>query len=133
MFKPPVGAIVTVTTRYRNDYIWAAEDWVYNTYENVTVMQPETWMKPDEIKVSSDTPKMPFRVIKLKNIDSFSNDMPAATHDIADIREVNVTGSKGNSYTVVVKDGIAISCTCPGFTYRRRCRHLNEVTEKEMA
>ncbi len=35
-----------------------------------------------------------------------------------------VAGSKGNTYYV---DDEAKTCTCPGFTYRGKCKHTEEV------
>jgi len=35
---------------------------------------------------------------------------------------ITVKGSKGNEYTIV--DG---QCSCPGFTYRGNCKHIDQV------
>ena len=37
-----------------------------------------------------------------------------------------VEGSKGNIYTVKLSDGV-YTCTCPGFSFRRKCRHIEGV------
>ena len=37
-----------------------------------------------------------------------------------------VKGSKGNTYTVKLSDG-SYSCTCTGYGFRRKCRHIDEV------
>ncbi len=37
---------------------------------------------------------------------------------------IEVKGSKGNSYFV---DPEARTCTCPGFTFRGACKHIEEV------
>ena len=37
---------------------------------------------------------------------------------------IEVKGSKGNSYWV---DPEAHTCTCPGFTFRGACKHIEEV------
>ena len=37
----------------------------------------------------------------------------------------SVKGSKGNAYTVKLSKG-AYSCSCPGFGFRRKCRHIEE-------
>ena len=36
-----------------------------------------------------------------------------------------VKGSKGTEYTVNLRQG-QWSCTCPGFGWRRRCKHVEE-------
>ena len=38
----------------------------------------------------------------------------------------SVKGSKGNIYTVKLSQG-AYSCTCPGYGFRRKCRHITEI------
>ena len=43
-----------------------------------------------------------------------------------DVRTYEVQGSTGNTYTVT-QDGDTWTCTCPGFGWRRKCRHINEV------
>lgn len=39
-----------------------------------------------------------------------------------------IDGSKGKQYTVVF-DGHFWSCTCPGFNFRKTCRHITEARE----
>lgn len=41
-----------------------------------------------------------------------------------------VKGSKGDSYTVTSQDG-QWNCTCPGFGFRRKCKHIDEVKTLE--
>ena len=43
-----------------------------------------------------------------------------------DVRTYEVQGSTGNTYTVT-QDGDMWTCTCPGFGWRRKCRHIGEV------
>ena len=125
-FNPEIGSTITLTTRYKDDYIFSDKKWKETTYENVTVLAPEPWMKSNQVRISSDTEKMPFRVINLSNIDSVDN-VQFAEPSKSNIQRVTVAGSKGNEYIVMVEDGIATSCTCPGFAYRKHCRHLKEV------
>ena len=37
-------------------------------------------------------------------------------------RIMKVQGSKGNEYVLTYKDG-KVTCTCPGFKFRRKCKH----------
>tara|TARA_R110000851_G_scaffold282009_1_gene435508 strand:+ start:445 stop:780 length:336 start_codon:yes stop_codon:yes gene_type:complete len=46
-------------------------------------------------------------------------------------REWSVKGSKGNIYCVVERDG-SWGCSCVGYGYRRKCRHIDE-TKKRVA
>jgi len=39
-----------------------------------------------------------------------------------------ITGSKGDEY-VVTKSGDNFSCTCKGFGFNRKCKHINQVRE----
>ena len=38
----------------------------------------------------------------------------------------SVKGSKGNIYTVKLSQGV-YSCSCPGYGFRRKCRHITEI------
>ena len=38
-----------------------------------------------------------------------------------------VEGSKGNSYTVTKLLRGKFSCSCPGFSFRRKCKHIDIV------
>jgi hypothetical protein len=40
-----------------------------------------------------------------------------------------VKGSKGNIYTVKLSQGI-YSCSCPGYGFRRKCRHIEEIKDE---
>jgi len=128
--NPEIGTVITLTTRYSNEYMFADSQYNDTTYENVTVLSPEPWMKSDQIKISSCTDRMPFRVIAMKNIHSIDNTVIESF--VSSIREILVQGSKDNQYTVVVDNSIAISCTCPGYTFRGKCKHLT-AAELEVA
>ena len=56
----------------------------------------------------------------------YMTDKPREVQRPAGEKVWKVEGSKGNIYTVKLSDG-AYSCTCPGFSYRRKCRHIEGV------
>lgn len=42
------------------------------------------------------------------------------------------TGSKGNTYVVTVDGDGDISCNCPGYRFRGKCKHYTAVAEGEI-
>mgnify|MGYP004044735779 CR=1 FL=1 len=51
---------------------------------------------------------------------------PREVTPIAGEKSWNVKGSKGNIYTVKLSEGV-YSCSCPGYGFRRKCRHITEI------
>lgn len=43
-------------------------------------------------------------------------------------KAVKVLGSKGDTYTLTAQSG-KVTCTCPGFTYRRKCKHVTNAAD----
>ena len=50
----------------------------------------------------------------------------------ADTRTWKVKGSKGNTYTVKLSAG-QYTCECAGFSFRRRCRHIEGIKNEQAA
>lgn len=128
---PPVGATISVTTRYREYYYYSDQQWRDTTHVG-KVLPDERWFKSHQFLLTSDVPHMKSRVINLDYvIDLKVGGVDADIEDVDPSTEyVTVQGKKGNEYTVTIKDGIAVSCTCPGFHYRQRCSHLAIAVDK---
>lgn len=47
---------------------------------------------------------------------------------VGDTKTWTIQGSRGNSY-VVVRTIHRWSCTCPGFQFRKTCRHIKELQD----
>lgn len=124
-----VGDIVTIKVRnalydVRHRY---ANGWVgpeYNEYTGTIIR--EKWFKDNEIGITSDVRGLPFRVINLERIVEVSG----AKHDYQPVKSkrevITVQGSKGNTYVVTKENGKA-TCTCPGFGFRKTCKHVQEA------
>ena len=87
------------------------------------------WVKPHELALTTGMPDFPFRVIQRKNIISIDDREVTAPAEIKEITRV-VQGSRGDQY-VVTNQGGRWSCTCPGFTFRRSCKHTTLVQEEK--
>ena len=61
---------------------------------------------------------------EVKNVWNFSVD---ETPEPAVGQTWQVAGSKGNAYTVTLEMG-SWSCTCSGFKFRNKCRHVDAIS-----
>ena len=124
-----VGNIVTVKVRnslydmrdrYANGYVGPE----YNEYTGTVVH--EKWYGDDKIGLTTDMPHFPVRVLSLANIVEVSG----AKHDYQPVKSaletITVQGSKGNTYIVTKENGKA-TCTCPGYGFRKTCKHVQEL------
>jgi hypothetical protein len=132
---PAIGSVVTVVTRYRDPTSLTGEDYRYNRYENVPVVDKDPWTKPGEFCIPADgEPYITKRTIHVDYVTELT--VHGTTAEMAantGTTFVKVPGSKGQTYTVTVVNGVAKSCECAGFVYRKHCRHLAEATgEKTM-
>ena len=47
--------------------------------------------------------------------------------DYQTVKEYKVKGSTGDEYTVTISEVTGNSCSCTGFTFRGKCRHIEQV------
>ncbi len=124
-----LGKTVTIKVKnilwpHRHLYAMGVAGPEFNTYSG-TIMR-EKWFSVDEVGITTGNPDFPFRRINRERI--------VAVNDVAvdfmqvpvDRREYTFTGSKGDLYTVI-KQGNATTCTCAGFQFRKKCKHVEEV------
>lgn len=95
----------------------------FNVYTG-TIMR-EKWFDSDEIGITTGDPEFTFRRINRERIVEVNGAVVDYKAPIVDNKRVEITvqGSKGNTY-IVTKEGTKKSCTCPGFSFRRTCKHL---------
>jgi len=101
------------------------------------IENPARWLAPDEFQMhaGSDT-RIGFRsrviskssIIALEYLDGSEAVDVEKPKILPDFNET-VTGSKGNQYLVKHKAG-KWSCTCTGFGFRGRCKHVKGIQEK---
>jgi hypothetical protein len=48
---------------------------------------------------------------------------------VAESTAITVEGSNGKKYQVT-KQGNRYTCSCPGFGFRRKCKHVDAIMEK---
>jgi hypothetical protein len=77
----------------------------------------------DHIKLNSGT-----FVHHLRKSDIVSIDDQDVEYKIPGNVKKIVEGSKGNQYTVERINGM-ISCSCPGYKFRKDCKHMKEIDD----
>lgn len=114
------NALYDVRHRYANGYVGPE----FDEYTGTIVHQK--WYGDDKIGITSDARGIPVRVIDRARI----VEVGGATIDYTPIKSDRITktvqGSKGNTYIVTAENGKA-TCTCQGFSFRKTCKHTQEV------
>lgn len=128
---PQIGDIITVTTYRKSDVIGRSIADDTTVYENVQVIRPFKWTKPNAFCIPAEgEPYINVRTISLNAITDLVIHEGADPGDLSvGTRFVQVPGSKGNEYTVTVVDGFGTECECLGYTYRGQCKHLKIASE----
>jgi hypothetical protein len=74
-----------------------------------------------------DTPNFPKREINLGYVTNLEYlDGTVAKKTISTDKTWTVKGSKGDSY-IVTRQNNLIQCSCVGFQFRRKCKHIDMV------
>lgn len=114
------NSMYDVRDRYANGYVGPE----FNYYTGIVVR--EKWHGDDRIGLTTDMKHFPVRVLSLANI----VEVMGAKVDYVPVKSaretITVQGSKGNTYIVTKENGKA-TCTCPGFGFRKTCKHVQEV------
>ena len=129
--QPVVGKQASVTVRFPNIYYYSKEKWNYFTYTG-TVGKNDKRVPDGSFLLLCQDAFMPARVIALRNVTELkyvdgTKAKKATVDEVVKVWQVN--GSNGNVYTVT-RDGNTMTCTCPGFTFRKKCRHTEEYASK---
>lgn len=121
----------TVTVKVRNSLYHARDRYAngyvgpeFNEYTGVVVH--EKWYGDDKIGLTTDVRGYPVRVLSKANIVEVMGAKVDYTPVKSEREVITVQGSKGNTY-IVTKESGKVTCSCPGFQYRKSCRHIEGV------
>ena len=114
------NSLYDVRDRYANGYVGPE----FNEYTGIVVH--EKWYGDDKIGLTTDMKHFPVRVLSRANIVEVMGAKVDYTSVKSSRETITVQGSKGNTYIVTKENGKA-SCTCPGFGFRKTCKHVQEL------
>lgn len=123
------GDVVTIKVRnpvwsMRKAYASYVQIPEYNTYSG-TVIRNHKAIRPDQIGLTTGEAKFDMRVIDINRIVGFE-EAPEAVKAKSAFKTWTVKGSKNNEY-IVTQDHNQYTCTCPGYGFRRACKHVDEI------
>lgn len=114
------NSLYDVRDRYANGYVGPE----FNEYTGIVVH--EKWYGDDKIGLTTDMKHFPVRVLSRANIVEVMGAKVDYTPVKSTRETITVQGSKGNTYIVTKENGKA-TCTCPGFGFRKTCKHVQEL------
>ena len=125
MRVPTVGSVIKIRTRYSQGPRMIPPQPDHHLYEG-KVLPPYKWLNDRQFCMSGDN-DWPIRVITME----FVEDIIILNGSFKDIntgvKTFEVAGSKGNKY-IVTSNNSGWNCTCPGFQFRRQCKHVSELS-----
>lgn len=124
--KPQIGSEVTVTTRWSRPSFYLTEPYEDHTLKGQVVSLP--WLGPDQFAVKNPNIPQGVSVISLERVVALKSNKATIKLD-GSYKEWTVTGSKGNQYLVIRQEG-KYNCNCPGFQFRKNCRHVKEIVSE---
>jgi hypothetical protein len=110
---PSVGSTIAVNCQYITKSI---------TLTGV-VVNPYRWLSADEFCLQTGNSEFPVSVINLVNV----VDLKILKGSTTNIRKFKVAGSKGEY--IVTLSGQHFSCSCIGFKYHNKCKHITKVKQ----
>jgi hypothetical protein len=100
----------------RHCYFFDIPEFVEYQGEEVKVK----WISSDELAITTDNKEFPFRILQKRHIVEVDGKPYSHSVKTAEPKVRTVKGSGGKTYQVTGN----YKCTCPGFTFRGTCKHL---------
>ena len=130
-FKP--GELVTIKVKnpiwpMRKAYASYVQIPEYNTYTGRVVLDHGA-IRTGQIGLTNDDPEFNLRVIDIERIVGLNDEEITVADSKSTSESWTVQGSKNKNYVVTLDHG-RYECTCPGFQFRRACKHVDAIKEK---
>lgn len=129
--KPPVGQHLRVVTKWKSHYYYAKEEYEYHEFVG-TVVPSNKWDAPGTFKLHTGNVQHPDSIISIDRVHDIhaldGTSIQPGAQQVPDSKRWEIPGSKGNVY-VVTKQDKQFTCSCPGFTFRKSCKHLSMIEQ----
>jgi len=123
--SPAIGSIVKVTTRYPNTYYFSKEKYVFNVTAG-TIVPNDRFVPAGSFSITTGRKEYPVAIIAEHNVVKI--EMPGKTLRASIKKSApkvwKVKSSNGKETYNVVNNAGSWTCSCVGFQYHRRCKHI---------
>lgn len=122
---PTKDSKVRVSVRYSQGPQMIPPQPNFNVFEGMVVPSYK-WLTDRQFCMTGDD-TMKIRVIDINlvsDIELLSGSMKEVD---TEVKVYEIAGSKGNKY-IVTKSNTGWDCTCPGFQFRKQCKHVSELS-----
>lgn len=127
--KPAVKNKVRVTTQFPNTCLIVPGKFKINVHEG-EVVNSFRGDPPNTFRLLTNNPNHPMPRISLDYVIDLVGLSGKVTPAANDIKAYEVKGSGGQMYTVTFANR-KWGCTCPGFSYRKNCSHIQKIQLEE--
>ena len=125
---PKVGSKVRVTIRTKDDFIFATSPFKDQVFEG-TILNAESWVRATSFCMTGDknirVREIPIDLVT--NLEYLDGSTAAKVDVDNEIQVKQVPGSKPGVFYTVTKVGSKVTCSCPGFGFRKKCRHCEMI------
>ncbi len=130
-----IGDEIEIVTKYNSPLLANVfKDIPTTRTHRGVVLAREAYDPLDSLRMTSDDPMVDLRVVSFKNILLWNGEpFRYTSHDIKKERMpefVMISGSKGAQYRLTIAPDGGKTCSCPGFGFRGRCKHVDEYNEQ---
>jgi hypothetical protein len=126
MLVPTVGSKVRISMSYPQGSSMIPPQPTVEVFEG-TVLKSHKWLTDQQFCLTGDN-DMPVRVMSMSLVEDIQLINGTFNKIDTDTKVWQVSGSKGSTYTVT-KNRSGYTCTCPGFTFRKSCKHISVGVE----
>ena len=125
MKVPTVGSKIKVKVSYHQGPQMFPTQPKFKEYEG-EVIKPYKWLNDREFCITGSK-DFPIRTINMELVEDIQLLSGSFNNIDTGVKVYTVKGSKGTEYTVT-RNGKGWNCTCPGFQFRKQCKHVSELS-----
>jgi len=122
---PTKDSKVRVSVRYSQGPQMIPPQSGVNIFEG-TVVPSYKWLTDRQFCMTGDD-TIKIRVIDINLVSDIELISGSMEEIDTNVKVYEIAGSKGNKY-IVTKSNKGWDCTCPGFQFRKQCKHVSELS-----